>query len=136
MHYRLAFAAAALCLSAAPALADNTCVEPFAPTVPHGSSATKEQLLTARNEVTAFIKASDEYQQCILLDVQQQRDAARHDQKTLPQEVEDRAKSRIDANQREKERVGKEFNEAVQGYNAAHPAPAASAPASGSTPSH
>jgi hypothetical protein len=135
MNFRIAVATAAVCLLAAPALADNTCVEPFAPTVPHGGNATKEQMLTARKEVTDFIKLSDQYQQCIILDVQQQRTAAQHDGKTVPQDVEDRAKARIDDNQRDKERVGKEFNDSVHAYDVAHPSPQSASPVPAPAPS-
>ena len=63
-----------LVLLAGPALADNKCVQPYAPDVPNGGTATKDQMLTAHDEVTAFIKASDNYQECVLLDVKMQRD--------------------------------------------------------------
>jgi len=106
---------------AGPALAGNTCVQPYAPTVPNGASASKEEMLSAHDEVMAFIRASDNFQDCVILDIQTQRAARERDQKTLDPAIADEATARISANQREKERVGAEFNTAVQAYKAAHP---------------
>ena len=117
----LALAAVALAILAAPAAAQNTCVQPFAPTVANGSTATKEQMLTTQDEVKAFISASDKFQECLLLDIQSRRADAHRRQKTLDQTIVDQANARIATNQREKERVGAEYNTSVKAYAAAHP---------------
>jgi hypothetical protein len=106
---------------AGPALAANTCVQPFAPAIVAGAKATKEQMLTAQTEVREFLRASDQYQECILRDLQLQRAEAARDQKQLDPAVVDAGTRRIQANQREKERVGAEYNAAVKAYAAAHP---------------
>jgi hypothetical protein len=117
----LALASVALALLAAPAAAQNTCVQPYAPAIANGASATKEQMLTMGNEVREFIKASDTYQECIILDIQSQRAEAAPRQKQLDQSVVDSANARIATNQREKERVGREYNAAVEAYRKANP---------------
>jgi hypothetical protein len=120
----LALSAVALALLTAPASAQNSCVQPYAPRIPNGTAATKDQMLTAQNEVKTFIRDSDAYQECILRDVRGQREAARRDQKTLDPSIEEAAMRRINTNQREKERVGAEYNATVKAYSDAHPTPA------------
>ena len=112
--------ASVLVLAGTPVFAAD-CVEPYAPAIPNGTTATKDQMLNTQDEVKAFIKASDNYQECILLDIQTQKAALARDQKTIDQGVVDRATASIDRNQREKERVGAEYNVAVRAYAAAHP---------------
>jgi hypothetical protein len=121
----LALSAVLLAFLAAPAASQNSCVQPYAPSIPNGSSATKDQMLTAQNEVKVFIRDSDTYQECILRDVRGQREAARRDQKTLDPSIEEAALRRINTNQREKERVGTEYNASVKAYAAANPTPPA-----------
>ena len=119
----IAWMAAVFCVAAGPAFAGNQCVQPYAPTIPNGATATKEQMLSAQDEVKGFLAASDNYQECIILDIKNQRDALAREQKTLDQTVADAANAQIAANQREKNRVGAEYNAAVQAYTAAHPTP-------------
>jgi hypothetical protein len=109
---------------AAPAAAQGTCVQPYAPSVANGATATKDQMLSTQTEVKTFIRDSDAYQDCVLRDIRGQEEAARRDQKTLDPSIKEAALRRINANQREKERVGAEYNAAVQAYAAAHPTPA------------
>lgn len=113
-------------LSAVPAFAQMGCSDPIAPTALDGSKATEQQMKDAHNDVQTFIKASDDYQQCLLNQVNTAKaDAAKHagDKGHAPFDpaVETAANARIDANQRLKEKVGMEFNAAVAGYKAAHP---------------
>jgi hypothetical protein len=96
-------------------------VQPFAPSIVPGGTATKEQMLTSQTEVREFIRASDVYQECILRDLQLRRAEAARDQKELDQAIIDAGTRRIQTNQREKERVGAEYNVAVKAYSAAHP---------------
>jgi hypothetical protein len=124
----LVLSAVAVLVLASPASAQNSCVQPYAPTVPNGTAANKDQMLAAQNEVKTFIRDSDAYQECILRDVRGQREAARRDQKTLDPAIEEAALRRINANQREKERVGAEYNAAVRAHAAAQPASAPAAP--------
>ncbi len=113
--------AIALVALVTPAFADDACVTPYAPTVPDGAKATTEQLKTALDEVKAFIKSSDDYQACLLLYMNQQTAAAKSDKKDIDPTIKASILAKGDANQREKERVGNEYNAAARAYKAAHP---------------
>ena len=119
----LCLSAIALVALATPAFADDGCVTPYASTVPDGAKATTEQLKTALDEVKAFLKASDDYQNCLLLYLQQQTAEAKasKDKKDIDPTIKASALAKGDANQREKERVGNEYNTAARAYKAAHP---------------
>jgi hypothetical protein len=122
MSFKFALAAAFVVASVAPALAD-TCDEPIAPASINGATATKEQMSQMRDDVVNFIKASDDYQSCLYSDLRAQKLAAEKskDKKPLPQSVEDGVTAKVNDSQREKEKIGGEFNAAVQAYKAAHP---------------
>jgi len=126
MRNRVSLSVAALVLFALPAAAQDRCVVPYAPTVPKGMTASREQILTARDQVTAFLKASEDYQSCLKLYLEQQMEEARRDPRNNSPEsvamMKRAIENRAGANQREKERTGTEFNEAVKAFNAAHPA--------------
>ena len=77
----------------ASAWAQDKCVAPAAPAIPGGAGATMMQMTKALDGVKAFIAASDDYQACML-----------------------RA---IEANQKEKERIGAEYGASARAYNAA-----------------
>jgi hypothetical protein len=91
--------AAALTILAGPAAA--RCVQPYAPVVKITVSTTKQDLASLRNDMQSFIAASDVYQACL-----------------VAQRAE---RSLIDANQAEKERLGKEFNSALHAFASSHP---------------
>jgi hypothetical protein len=115
---------AALVAFAVPAMAQDACVTPYAPTVPDGATATKEQILSTRDQVMAFLKASDDYQQCLKLYLDQQIAAAAkdRDKKEIDPALKKSIVDKADSNQREKVRTGTELNTAVRTFNAAHPA--------------
>lgn len=111
---------AALTLLTLPAWAfESRCVGPYAPTVPNGGRATLQQMNTVRDEVKAFIARSDQYQECLLIELKTLKEQAARDKKA-DQNAIDGISGRISANQREKERVGNEYNAAAQAYNVAH----------------
>ena len=124
MIRRICLGVVALAAFAAPAMAQDACVTPYAPTVPDGTTATKEQILSARDQVMAFIKASDDFQACLKLYLEQQMAAAARDKDK--KEIDPALKKAIidkgDSNQREKVRTGTELNTAVRAFNTAHPA--------------
>lgn len=96
MNIRMAFlAAAALTVIAGPAAA--RCSQPYAPVVKAPAGATKQDIANLRNDVAAFIAASDVYQACVV--------AAKGTQ------------AQLHANQVEKERVGREFNALARAFN-------------------
>lgn len=125
---RISLASMFVLAMAAPALADaNSCYEPIAPAALNGSTATEAQLKSSHDEVMDFIKSSDDYQTCLLSDLAAQKREAKKakDPKPLDPSIEADVKARVDKNQKLKEQVGNEYNAAVHGYQAAHPAPAA-----------
>lgn len=124
MFSKFGLGAAVLLISAMPALAQSTsCVNPIAPAAIDGAKATEQQMKDAHDDVVNFIKSSDDYQQCIINDLAaQKREAAKaKDAKPLDPAIEQAASAKIDGNQRMKEKVGAEYNAAVQGYKGAHP---------------
>jgi hypothetical protein len=113
--------AAAFAMLAAPAFAQDRCSSPLAPVVPDGKTATVAQLSQAAKEVVAFIKASDEYQTCLLAAIAEQ-DKLSKDPKNPPDPAIKKAlEAKGDANQKEKERVGGDYNRSAAAYKAAHP---------------
>jgi hypothetical protein len=122
MLNKFALAAAALLISVGPALAAGPCDEPYAPAAVDGSTATEAQMKGAHDDVMTFMKASDDYQSCLLDDLKNQKDTAAKakDPKPLDQSIVDGVNKKVDANQRMKEKVGAEFNAAVIAYKAAH----------------
>ena len=120
---RIGLAVAALMISAVPALADSACgSDPYAPAAIDGSTATQQQMKDAHDDVMNFMKASDDYQSCLIDDLKSQKDAAAKakDPKPLDPSIEASVNKKVDDNQRMKEKVGAEFNAAVIAYKAAH----------------
>jgi len=123
MFGKISLAAAAILFTAAPALADSCGGAPIPPAAIDGAKATEAQIKDARDDVMNFMKASDEYQSCVLADLdRQKREAAKKkDPKPLDQGIVDAANKSVANNQRDKEKVGAEFNAAVHSYKSAHP---------------
>jgi hypothetical protein len=111
----------ALVMLAAPAFAQDKCSAPIAPVVPNGRTAAVSDLVQANKDVVAFIKASDDYQSCLLADLQSQIDAAKDNKKELDPAIKKAIEAKGDANQKLKESVGKAYNTAAAAYKAAHP---------------
>jgi hypothetical protein len=121
---KFGLAVAAVLVSAAPAMAADACGgAPIAPAAVDGSKVTEAQMKDAHDDVVTFIKSSDDYQSCVMADLdRQRREAAKaKDPKPLPQSVVDTANAKVAANQKTKEKVGAEYNAAVHDYKAAHP---------------
>jgi len=116
---RLAVLLVAGCVTSA-AWAQDSCNVPYAPVVPAGEGATRAQILQARDDVTAFISQSDQYQNCLQLYLQQQEAAAQSSNRPMNESVRSGIMAKAAANQREKERVGVAFNQAVRAYNTAN----------------
>jgi hypothetical protein len=120
MSLKFSLAAAFVVASIAPALAQN-CSDPIPPATIDGQTATKEQMSQMRDDVVNFIKSSDDYQACLLADLRAQKQQAAKDKKELPASVEEAVNAKVQANQKEKEKVGGEFNAAVVAYKSKHP---------------
>jgi hypothetical protein len=123
MYLRLGFAAAIMLASISPALADaNSCSDPIAPTSVDGSHATEDQMKNDRDDVVQFIKDSDTFQDCINTSIRDMQTESAKDPKKHPldKDAVQALLNRISANQKLKEKVGGEFNAAVQAYKANH----------------
>lgn len=106
--------AALLFLASSMALA---CDYPARPHLPDGASATKDDLLAAKNAVQSFIGAVDEYLVCI----EEEDEAVAAD--TGKQSTEEKARrnelmnQKFDAANEEKALVGEQFNQEIRAYN-------------------
>ena len=128
MYSKLGAAAALLLLSVSPSFAaSSSCVAPIAPTQVDGTKATQKQMKDAIQDFKTFQAASDDYQECLVDDLKQQKlEAAKgKDPKPLDRSIESGVNAKIDANQRLKEKVGGELNASIQAFKAAHPTPPA-----------
>ena len=124
MLRNLSLASAMVLAMAAPALADSSaCYEPIAPAAVDGSTATEAQMKASLSDVKDFLKSSDDYQTCLLSDLQEQkRKAARSkDKKPIDPAIEADVNARVAKNQKLKEQVGAEYNAAATAYKAKHP---------------
>jgi hypothetical protein len=124
MLSRIAMATAFMLALVAPALADSSsCSEPYPPTAIDGNTVTMDQLKAAAHDANLFIKASDEYQTCLTADYAAQQEAAAKskDKKPLDPSIKADVEAKIAANQKEKEKVGNEFQTALNAYKAKHP---------------
>ena len=122
MTPRIFLSAVLLVALATPALADDPCGPlPAAPAVPDGKTASKDQILAARTDVTAFLKTSDQYQGCLKTYLDQKTQEAAKDKNSVDPSVKAGVLAKADSNQRDKVRVGNDFNKAVTAFNAAHP---------------
>lgn len=95
------------------------CEYPERPSIPDGSTASKEEMLAAKADITTYLEGVDAYLLCIeneekaavqALDNPDKDELARRD-KMLSQ--------KFNAANEEKALVGEEFNQQVRAYNAA-----------------
>ncbi len=110
-------AVAAAALLAAPAIG-LACEYPERPTLPDGSTASKEEMIAAQTAVKAFLASVDEYLDCI---EQEEKDAIaaleNPDEETIKRRDELLSK-RFDAANEEKFLFGEKWNQQVRAYNA------------------
>ena len=95
-----------------------SCDYPARPFIPDGATASKEELLAAKNGVQEFLASVDEYLKCV--ELEDQAASAKADNAT-PEQQKDLSKSldrKFDAANEEKEMVGEQFNQQVRAYNA------------------
>ncbi len=93
------------------------CDYPERPFIPDGATASKEELLAAKDGVQTFLASVDEYLQCVELEEQAALAAMEN---PTPEERAERDKSlnrKFDAANEEKAMVGEQFNQQVRAYN-------------------
>ena len=122
MFKAMGLAVVLVALGAGPSFAAiSDCSDPIAPAAINGNAATKEQIHSALEDVKSFLKQSDDYQVCLLKELDDANRQAKKDKKDPDPALDADVRARIQANQTLKERVGAEFNAAAQAFNAKHP---------------
>ena len=95
------------------------CDYPERPDIPDGSTASKEELLAAKDDVGAFLAGVDDYLTCIET---AEKEAVAEAESPSTEDLKRRDEmlgSKFDAANDEKALVGEEFNQQVRAYNAA-----------------
>jgi hypothetical protein len=109
-------------ISASSALAQSACPPPpLAPAAVNGTTASEKKMDAATEDVKEFLRQSSDYQGCLVNDLHAQQAAAAKNKKTFDESIADEIQARIDANQRERVRVGDELNAAVMQFCVANP---------------
>ena len=113
-------------LFAVPALG-LACEYPERPTLPDGSTASKEQMIAAQTSVKAFLAAVDEYLTCIeeeekdaiaaLPEVDESDEEAVKGREAEIRRRDDLLSKRFDAANEEKFLFGEKWNQQVRAYN-------------------
>lgn len=116
-----ALAAALMLATAVPAAAESVCSEPIAPAPINGATVTMDQLKANLADVKTFLKQSDDYQICLIKELNDAKDAAKKAKTDVDPALVDGTTKKIQANQALKEKVGAEYNAAAGEYKKAHP---------------
>ena len=93
------------------------CDYPARPHIPDGSTAVKEEMLTAKTDVQTYIAAVDDYLICV---ENEQQAAINESGETDPEMLKRRDQllnQKFDAANEEKALVGEQFNQQVRAYN-------------------
>lgn len=93
------------------------CDYPDRPHIPDGSTAVKEEMLTAKTDVQTYIAAVDDYLICV---ENEQQAAINESGETDPEMLKRRDQllnRKFDAANEEKALVGEQFNQQVRAYN-------------------
>ena len=98
------------------------CDYPERPSVPDGSTASKEELIAAKEGVATFLAGVDDYLTCIESDEKEAVAALESADTDDLKRRDEMLSSKFDAANEEKALVGEEFNQQVRAYNAAQQA--------------
>lgn len=98
------------------------CDYPERPSIPDGSTASKEELLAAKDDVATYLAGVDEYLTCIETDEKEAVAAMESPDTEDMKRRDEMLSSKFDAANEEKALVGEEFNQEVRAYNAARQA--------------
>ena len=100
----------------------SACDYPERPTIPDGSTASKDEMMAAKNDVSTFLAGVDEYLTCI---ESSEKAAVAEMENPDPAELQRRDEmlgKKFNAANDEKALLGEEFNQQVRAYNAARKA--------------
>lgn len=98
------------------------CDYPERPEIPDGATASKEELLTAKDAVGTFLAEVDTYLTCIETAEKEAVDALEDPDPDDLKRRDEMLSSKFDAANEEKALVGEQFNQQVRAYNAARKA--------------
>ncbi len=112
----LAATVASGAIAAAVGPAKYVCNEPYAPIVALPPDATVDQLRELKLDVVAFLAASDLYQDCLFRSLEADKKADDRQRRLVFEAIE--------SNQREKERVGKQYNALADRFTGSTATPA------------
>lgn len=113
------FSIAVGCFLLIGASAGFACDYPERPSIPDGATASKEELLAAKDAVGVFLADIDSYLTCI---ENAEKEAVASLESPDPEELKRRDEmlnSKFNAANEEKALVGEQFNQQVRAYNAA-----------------
>jgi hypothetical protein len=117
-------AAAFVLATAAPAFAGQCGDAPIPPDMSsvNGATATLAQMKDAIKDFKTFMAASDQYQACLVADLNAKKAAAAKakDPKPVDPAIVTATNQEIAANQAEKVKLGKELNTQIVAYQKAH----------------
>lgn len=120
MNKTIKIAIGCLLLIAAPMT--FACDYPERPSIPDGSTASKEELLAAKDGVATFLAGVDEYLTCIETAEKEAVAALESPDTDDLKRRDEMIGSKFDAANEEKALVGEQFNQQVRAYNAARTA--------------
>ncbi len=112
---------AVLLLGVQPAMGQGLCPEPVMPNPLDGAAATADQMRSAMAEARNFIAQSGVYQDCLSKEVEDAKSQAVASGQTFEPSIESSARSKMDANKKQQERVGATLDSAMLAYKNAHP---------------
>ena len=98
------------------------CDYPERPNIPDGSTASKEELLAAKDDVATFLAGVDDYLTCIETAEKEAVAALESPDTDDLKRRDEMIGSKFDAANEEKALVGEQFNQQVRAYNAARKA--------------
>jgi hypothetical protein len=93
------------------------CDYPDRPSMPDGSTASKDELLAAKTAVQTYVSAVDEYLTCIESEENETIAALDNPSQEELQRRNDMINKKFDAANEEKAMVGEQFNQQIRAYN-------------------
>ncbi len=102
--------------------ATYACDYPERPTIPNGSSASKDELMLAKEDVNTYLAGVDDYLTCIEADETVAVAALEDPDPAELKRRDEVLEKKFDAANDEKALVGEQFNLQVRAYNAARKA--------------
>jgi hypothetical protein len=116
---KILFGGAVLIAFSAPAMAQDPCVAPAAPTIRSGATATNAQIIAAQNDIKAYASASDKFQACLVGELGRQKDLSKQNNVEFDPAIQMVLETKAAAQRKDAERVAAAWTAAVQAFNQA-----------------